>query len=239
MWGSVSWQWLQRLPCLQAMWLKRSGWQCIQSRRKKRKKSHCSNGDKREPGYLDIVYSQRAAHIKRLLWIFVPWNISGVSGQIFFISQTLEAQLFWLFFFFFFKPLLKTQVNVAPAPVFLQLCWYRMLKTLGPGWEPMRRSTLNTDCFLFFFFALKTQTCGAALSVIPSTSSQSRSPTSRAAAELVDKTLIRRTRCCLCGRYERRRKKLLLTTAVHRSVIAPPHFHSLLNNRYSFLILNF
>lgn len=39
---------------------------------KKKKKIPLFNGDKREPGYLDIVYSQRAAHIKRLLWIFVP-----------------------------------------------------------------------------------------------------------------------------------------------------------------------
>lgn len=95
------------------MWLKRSGWQCIQSR----KKSHCSNGDGREPGCFNIVYSQMCSTHKKSALEFLL--ISSKTYLVFLIrfsytqAQTFVQILQKLKIVYKFK----IQVDVAQALV--------------------------------------------------------------------------------------------------------------------------
>lgn len=127
LWGSVSWQWLQKLRCLQAMWLKRSGWQYIRSR----KKSHCSNGDGREPGCFDIVYSQMCSTHKKVLWNLCLLALKHISG--FWSDSRTHKHKHW--FQFFGCVYILNSGSSCTGSSELHFCWGGMLKTWGPTWE--------------------------------------------------------------------------------------------------------
>lgn len=119
------------------MWLKRSGWQCIQSR----KKSHCSNGDGREPGCFNIVYSQMCSthkKKKKVLWNFLLISSKNISlfTSLGSDSRSQAHKTFVRFFFF----------------------WQKFEKVCKILWNSGRCCTSSEgNCsffFLFFFFGV-------------------------------------------------------------------------------------
>lgn len=157
------------------MWLKRSGWQCIQSR----KKSHCSNGDGREPGCFNIVYSQMCSTHKKkkcsgifCLLALKTYLCSQVSDRI--LARKHTKPLFAFFFFGRslrkFAKFCEIQVDVAQARRVIAVFFFSFFffgeleceRPEGADVEKMtftsmsrdrrQRCTLNAYCF----FALKT-----------------------------------------------------------------------------------